>query len=53
MKQHRRKPMKIKPLSDRVLIRPADPKHQKHGSIIIPDPASVAGLLPDDENDRS
>lgn len=31
--------MKIKPLSDRVVIQPAPPEDSTHGSIIIPDTA--------------
>ncbi len=31
--------MKITPLSDRVLVRPKDPKEVKKGGIIIPDTA--------------
>ena len=31
--------MKVKPLADRVLVRPIDPKEVKKGGIIIPDTA--------------
>ncbi len=31
--------MKIKPLADRVLVKPIDPKEVKKGGIIIPDTA--------------
>lgn len=31
--------MKIKPLADRVVVRPSDPEEQKQGGIIIPDTA--------------
>ena len=31
--------MKIKPLADRVLVKPVDPKEVKKGGIIIPDTA--------------
>ncbi|NIR49123.1 co-chaperone GroES [candidate division KSB1 bacterium] len=31
--------MKVKPLADRVLIKPIDPEEKKQGGIIIPDTA--------------
>ncbi len=31
--------MKIKPLADRVVLKPSDPEEQKQGEIIIPDTA--------------
>jgi len=31
--------MNVKPLADRVIVKPADPEEQKQGSIIIPDTA--------------
>ncbi len=31
--------MKVKPLADRVIVKPMNPEEQKQGSIIIPDTA--------------
>ena len=31
--------MNVKPLADRVIVKPTDPEEQKQGSIIIPDTA--------------
>jgi len=31
--------MNVKPLADRVIVKPADPEEQKQGNIIIPDTA--------------
>ena len=31
--------MNVKPLADRVIVKPSDPEEKKHGGIIIPDTA--------------
>ncbi|MFQ5648791.1 MAG: co-chaperone GroES [bacterium] len=31
--------MNVKPLADRVIVKPIDPEEKKHGNIIIPDTA--------------
>ena len=35
--------MKLKPLEDRVVIKPASPDEKVQGGIIIPDPFGIPG----------